>query len=181
MLTRDDLSDPEVFLRLVITPCCVWTAKVADEPLINTQARRGLLLAIAIHESGLVHERQLGGGPGRSHWQHEGNEASGLAHLVRKAFRADSGRLGRLRLALDLVGLDPAPATELGERVALSPVAACVAAIGLLYADPEHLPPWNRPDLGWRCYLRNWRPGRQRPEDWQRDYAQASLAVAAAG
>jgi hypothetical protein len=58
-------------------------------------------------------------------------------------------------------------------------LAAGFARLGL-WADPQPLPAIGDVHGGWDCYLRNWRPGRPRPEHWGDNYDAACAAVGAA-
>lgn len=47
----------------------------------------------------------------------------------------------------------------------------------LLWTDPAKLPALGEADRAWALYLRTWRPGKPRPEEWPANYARALAAV----
>jgi hypothetical protein len=51
-------------------------------------------------------------------------------------------------------------------------LAACLARL-LLYRDPRPMPHEDQSEIGWSIYLRNWRPGAPRPDDWPANFARA--------
>lgn len=164
---------PAGLLRDVIRPTL---ATVTDGLLLPLAGERAelLLLAAAIHESGL-RTRSQDGGTARSWWQ---IDKGGLKALT-------ASRLGDLlftEAVRCLFGLDGTPIL-VGEIVlaALGDPAmdqlACATARLLFWLDPHPLPEVGDGNGAWACYLRTFRPGKPRPEAWPADYAVASAAL----
>jgi hypothetical protein len=134
---------------------------------LDCDRARVMLLAIGLQESGFSARRQVNG-PARGFWQTEPNG-------VRAAW-ANHQTMEPLRLlcrALD-VSFDPQaiyPALETNDQL-----AAGVARL-LLFADPHPLPELDDCDGAWGLYLRCWRPGKPRPDDWPANHAAALAEV----
>lgn len=152
------------FHRLVLDPPLSALGAPYDRP-----EARGLLLAIALHESNLEHrvQRKKGGGElphlARGFWQFE--EAGVRAALGHP-------RNGWLRTLLPAFAL-PVEPKRLHTAVAYSEIAMVLLARALLWPHPQALP---RVDIAaveeaYAYYLACWRPGKRRPEDWREDWA----------
>jgi hypothetical protein len=72
---------------------------------------------------------------------------------------------------------DPGAAVEV---LRFNDQLACALARLLLCTDPHPLPAVGDRDRAWDLYLRLWRPGRPRPDDWPASYASALAARSAA-
>lgn len=132
------------------------------------QAARVQLLAIGMQESGFE-TRQQRGGPARSYWQFEqaGGIQGVLTHPASKAYaRAFCGLRAVAPVASDVY------AAFLSDDV-----LACAFARLLLWTDAAPLPRLGDPDSAWAYYLRNWRPGKPRPDAWRANYAAAMASV----
>lgn len=127
-----------------------------------------MLVAIGLQESGFT-AREQAGGPAHGFWQFE----KGGVRAVLKNPRT-------MLSAAKLCQARNVPATEADVYEALldDDILAAGFARLLLWADPQPLPT----DVhgAWNCYLRNWRPGRPRPEHWGDNYDAAVAAVGAA-
>lgn len=125
---------------------------------------RAMLLAIGLQESGFEHRRQVGG-PARGFWQFE--KGGGVAGVITNS---TTGPL--ISIVCHTLGyvarLDPCYTAIEHNDV----LAACFARL-LLYTDPAAMPQKTDPDLGWRIYLRTWRPGKPRLESWHEHFDHA--------
>lgn len=133
---------------------------------------RAALLAIGLHESGLVSRRQVPAGPARGLWQFEpGGGTRGV--LMHPNSRANARRVAELR------GVEPVTAAVWAafER---DDVLAAVFARLLLWTHPATLPGASEPAALYAIYRDTWRPGKPRPNDWPADFARAWDRVAAA-
>lgn len=137
---------------------------------LNIQINDGsqvLMLAIAGQESGWSHRFQQGG-PARSFWQFE---SSGLWGVVSHQ-RARTTMLAVCK-ALAIADLNK----DLFEAIAYNDAMAFCAARMLLWIDTRPLPAIGDKNASWDYYIRNWRPGKPRREDWDAVYAEAQAAV----
>jgi hypothetical protein len=130
---------------------------------------RVLLMAIAGQESAWKHRRQVPVAHARSFWQFErgGGVAGVLSHP------GSSGHVRAICEALEI----PAHPRDIHEAMAWNDRLAVAMARLLLWTDPQPLPKIGDVDGAWGCYLRNWRPGKQRPKTWPDNYARAMAAV----
>ena len=126
-----------------------------------------MLLAIGLQESRFRYRIQRPAGPARGFWQFErgGGVAGVLTHSSSRAHLRDA--LVRLCYAPDMAS------AELHTVIAHNDIAAAVCARLLLWTDPRPLPRTHEGDIGWACYLRNWRPGTPHIETWPGFYAAA--------
>jgi hypothetical protein len=124
---------------------------------------RVLLLAIAAQESGWNERRQVGGGPARSYWQFE--SGGGVAGVIALQF-------ARLQLVCERLDV-PMAQSLIFEAMAWNDRLALAMARLLLWTDPAPLPSIGNRDAAWAYYLRLWRPGKPRPDDWAASYARA--------
>jgi hypothetical protein len=134
----------------------------------DSTAARVMLLAIGMQESGFI-ARQQKGGPARSFWQFEqaGGIQGVLTHPASKAYaRAFCGLRAVAPVASDVY------AAFLSDDQ-----LACAFARLLLWTDAAPLPQVGDAAGAWAYYLRNWRPGKPRPEAWAANYAAATHQV----
>lgn len=129
-------------------------------PAMDSRAARVMLYAAGYQESSFHAVTQYAGGPARGWWEfEEGGATAGI-------FAND--RLRPLAVAVCYArGVKPSVA---GVQLCLAHDEVLAAAMArlLLASDPQALPApiAEARALAWACYLRNWRPGRPRPERW---------------
>lgn len=157
---------PEFVLTHAIAPALAILPMPMDSPTV-----RMLLIAIGLQESGLKYRRQLGNGPARGLWQNE--RGGGVRGVVTSA--ATAAHCRNLALARG-VRFD---ADAIWQALEIDDVLAAGMARLILFADPRPLPPMDDPLLTWVCYLRNWRPGEPRPDDWPKNHFAALATVRA--
>ena len=133
----------------------------------DSPAARVMMVAIALQESGLSARRQRGG-PARGLWQFE---RGGVAGVLSHATSATDAKAACKR-----AGVAANPASVCAE-LEFDDVLAAVFARLLLWTDSAPLPALGDADAAWAYYLRNWRPGRPRPETWVANYAAALKEV----
>lgn len=131
---------------------------------------RVMLLAFGGQETGYRTRVQLGGGPGHGFWQ---NEPEGVADVIANDAVVRDALGLCARCAVSPVGKDAYWALTTDDAF------ACAIARLMLFCDPHRLPELGDQDGAWECYLRNWRPGKPRPQDWSANYAAALAAVQA--
>lgn len=150
----------DVVDRTALTPAFLILPMAMDSP-----TARMLLLAIGLQESSFTARRQMGGGPARGFWQNErGGGVKGV--VTNKSTLAHCRNLTLARqVRFDIDAIYNALEHD-------DVLAAGVARL-ILFADPRPLPPMDDPALTWACYLRNWRPGKPRPDDWPKNHAAA--------
>jgi hypothetical protein len=157
---------PEQFLRDILDPGLRFMAdNLSSGPGPGMEARV-LLLAIAGQESGWTNRLQIGG-HARSFWQFERE----VVRAVMTHYRS-TGKVSALCKALEV----PRETMTLHEAVAWNDNLAVGMARLLLWTDLAPLPRIDDPGSGWKYYLRNWRPGKPRPDAWA---ARHSASVAA--
>jgi hypothetical protein len=149
---------PASFYARVLVP------SAAALPLIDTRASRVLLMAIAGQESGWSARLQEPTPYARGFWQFE---PSGIAGVIRDPLLAEF-------CAAYAITLSPA---VLFEALAWNDLLAYAVARLTLWRDPAVLPAVG--DVGgcWTYYLRCWRPGRPRLDDWAGVYRQTLVAL----
>jgi hypothetical protein len=153
---------PRQFLVRVVQPgLALLPAEMDSLPA------RVLLLAIAGQESGWV-QRMQAGGPAHGYWHFE---LSG----VRGVFAAAS-TAALARGCCTAVDATPDPAIAY-TAICWHDALACAIARLALWADPALLPTPDDRDGSWACYLRCWRPGRPRADDWPGNHDAARAAV----
>ena len=161
---------PEELYRDVLNPGLDLLAELGG-PRRDARADV-LLLAISGQEANWTAQRQHGGGPAHGLWQFE--RGGGVAGVLRHpASSAMARRLcERLGVAPNTRGVHQELALGGGEADYLDAGFARL----LLWTDPRPLPALDDQDGAWQVYLRNWRPGRPRPEKWP-GYWRESLGV----
>lgn len=158
---------PNFFYAHTVEPTLMLIYTVPEIMLAPTREAAVLLMAIAGQESNWAARRQGGGGPARSYWQFE--KGGGIAELFQKTPR----QLGAMCVLLDI----PYNQTVVFEAMAWNDTLACTMARLLLWQDPAALPAIGDKDASWQYYLRNWRPGAPRPDDWPGNYNRGLNAV----
>lgn len=161
-------GDGEVVTLAELIADAIEPALALLPPQMDTTPARALLCAIAAQESGLIHRRQLYGGPARGLYQFEPIGVAGvlthpasrdLAPTVCAACRVEP----RIRAVHDALERDD--------------VLASAFARLLLWTDPAPLPDRDNVDGSWRYYLRCWKPGLPRVRDWPANHAAGWAAV----
>lgn len=147
---------PERFYQRVIVP------GAAAFPFVDTPLSRLLLMAIAGQESGWSARLQFPVPYARGYWQFE---AAGVGYVI-----------GRPELVASCADLD-IPLSHVHEAIAWNDLLAYAVARMTLWLDPAALPIHGDCAGGWDYYLRCWRPGRPRPDDWSGCYRQAMTAM----
>ncbi len=156
---------PAAFFNLVLSPASQRFGAMGFQ-VVNNQASRILLMAIAGIESDWSDRLQIGG-PARSYWQceAEGAVADVYANADTQQWVVDTCNLWDIET----------DAGAVYEAIAFhDPLAYTVARLAL-WLDPAPLP--TGADACWAYYLRNWRPGKPRPNAWPVVYAQALAVV----
>jgi len=135
--------------------------------LDSTEAR-ALVTAICLQESALKHRRQIGG-PARGLAQFE---AIACTEVMTHHGTRDAAKAALTALLYPTV-------SDTGVHAALehNDVLAVVFARLLLWPDRERLPTNLETGAAWAYYLRRWRPGRPRPEEWAGNWEAAWAAV----
>jgi hypothetical protein len=120
-----------------------------------------LLAAIKYQESDGVHTHQKGG-PARGLWQFEKITITELFRVYRSFLNALCAHHGVVN---DTNSVYVALASNDELAISLSRL--------LLYKDKTPLPHVGNVEEAWKCYLRNWRPGKPRKEKWFSNYQRA--------
>lgn len=167
-MTSTVSTELQPFVDTIIVPALAMLPQKMDTP-----EARVMLLAIALQESGCTARCQVlaggGRGPARGLWQFErfGGVQGVLTHGM---VRPLASKLCFERFRTD----GPSYVWAALER---DDVLACVLARLLLWTDVYRLPPIGDDEGAWRLYLRTWRPGKPRPDDWAENYARALETV----
>lgn len=130
----------------------------------DSQQARVLLLAIGMQESGFTTRRQ-NGGPARSFWQFEqgGGIRGVLEHPASRPYA---------RAVCGLRAVAPV-SSDVYAAFLSDDLLACAFARLLLWTDAAPVPQAADAAAAWNYYLRNWRPGKPRPESWAANHAAA--------
>jgi len=156
------------FLANTVDPGLSWMQSVLGAKPPASDAARLALTAFAGQETYWRDIDQIGGGDGRGPWQ-----------------------AGRVIIADLLHNLDTAMlmhkcCASLGIAVSVEPIYAAIIgnpklSVALarlsLWADPFPIPAIGDQAGLWKCYLRVWRPGAPRPDDWPDVYQQSLEAI----
>jgi hypothetical protein len=128
-----------------------------------------MLLSIQLQEDRQLRRRQWPKGPARGAWQFE--KAGGVRGVLNHDKTA--------AIARDVCAARGVAATEqqVWEALEHDDVLACCFARLLLWTDAKALPLLGDQEAGWACYLRTWRPGKSRPEEWPDNYQEALASV----
>lgn len=160
-----------VCLTEVINPGIKWCQGLPGWKIPFDNKARVPLLAIAGQEGGYVHRVQTGNGLAHGLWQFErgGGVTGVLTHPASKDWAIAVCK------TLDVVPNPPNAwgfmATAKGDSMALA------FARLLLWTDPHPLPAIGDVEGTWQYYLRNWRPGKPRRDDWTTNYTLATDAI----
>lgn len=131
---------------------------------LDSIAARVLILAAGQQESRFIYRTQIGG-PAHGFWQCErGGGCTGV--LTSPATKAMAEALCSAR------GIAATPAAVYAGIVNDDVLAAGVARL-IFFADPHPLPSADDAPGGWDCYVRNWRPGKPKPDTWAAFHAAA--------
>jgi hypothetical protein len=158
---------PDKFLRHIVWPGLIFASDVSGHALGGARAEV-MLLAIAGQESNLEHRFQVHG-PARGYWQFE--RGGGLAGVL--SHKATSMIMHE---ALDALAIDKGY-EAVWAALPYSELLQVTAARCLLWTDPQPLPEVGDEQLAWAYYLRCWRPGKPRCDDWTTHYRAALQAV----
>jgi hypothetical protein len=153
---------PSQFLVRVIQPGLALLPTEMDSP-----PARVLLLAIAGQESNWTSRYQVSG-PARGYWQFE---LAGVQGVFEDAATAELARA-----CCTAVDAPPYPGTVY-TAICWQDALACAIARLALWPDPAPLPAAGDRSGAWDYYLRCWRPGRPRPDDWARNYDAACMTI----
>lgn len=127
---------------------------------LDTHKARVMLLAIGHQESAFTARRQMGNGPARGFWQFEkGGGVKGVCQ------HHASLELARLLCRDRDCNFDICP---IWVQLEHDDVLAAGFARLLLLTDPKPLP--EDEGGGWSYYMRNWRPGKPRPNEWHESW-----------
>ena len=124
--------------------------------VLDSQAAKAMLMAIAMQESRFDARRQIGG-PARGFWQFELGGIRGILN-----HRASQPIIFSV---LDRLDYDHQPETSYA-AIEHNDVLAFAYARCLLWTLPDPLPLPHETEEGWRQYVEGWRPGRSRRDSW---------------
>jgi hypothetical protein len=159
---RDRIMTPDDFVVTVLDPGLSLLKRVSG--IWSDDRARVLLVAIAGQESGMKSRRQSPG-PARGWFQFE--EAGGVAGVLKNPLTSAPAQ--NICAQLDI----PPDVATVYEAIAWSDALSVAFARLLVWSDPAELPVVGERDRAWQYYIRNWRPGRARPESWSDRYAVA--------
>lgn len=128
----------------------------------DTPEARVMLLAIGMQESRFEHRKQIGG-PAHGFYQFErgGGVRGVLNHRWTKPL---------IDGILAARGVKP---EDCYNCIVDDDALATVFARLLLYTDPAPLPKIGQADIAYNYYLRNWKPGKPKPDSWPGYYVGA--------
>jgi hypothetical protein len=162
-----------LFLRSILRPGLEFMADVLGEDRMSTDTAEVLLLSIALQESACRWRRQQPG-PARGFWQFE--RRGGFVEVREKA--TTKPKLELLLKELNLPTASDADEPALWDAFEDSELAQVCFARLLLWGDPQPLPLIGHAGDAWSVYLRNWRPGKPRLQEWPGNYQKALEATA---
>jgi hypothetical protein len=143
---------------------------------MDSDRARVEMLAAGLQESELkkryqtVHGDPYAKGPARGLWQ---NERGGVqAVMTNPATREHA-------IVLCAARKRPFDVLQVHASLEYDDILAAGFARLLLWADPKPLPELDDSKAGWETYLRCWRPGKPRPDDWPQNHAAARAQVIA--
>jgi hypothetical protein len=143
---------------------------------MDSDRARVEMLAAGLQESELkkryqtVHGDPYAKGPARGLWQ---NERGGVqAVMTNPATREHA-------IVLCAARKRPFDVLQVHASLEYDDILAAGFARLLLWADPKPLPELDDSKAGWETYLRCWRPGKPRPDDWPHNHAAARAQVIA--
>lgn len=120
------------------------------------------LFAIGYQEDKFLVREQYGHGPAHGLWQFE--QGGGVRGVI-----AHPKTLAAAAAICHARGVEVDP-HAVHEALLTDDVLACVFARLLLFSDSAPLPAIGEQDELWKLYLRTWRPGVPRPDDWPESY-----------
>lgn len=130
---------------------------------MDTPAARIIQTAIGLQESALQFRQQLHG-PAHGLWQFELEGVRGvMTHTACQALA---------EAAAEVRGCEITPEAVYAAIVTDDVLAAVIARL-LLWSDPAPLPALGNLSGAWDYYMRNWRPGKPRPNVWAWNYSLA--------
>lgn len=152
---------PELFVDHALGP-----ALKLLPPAMDTPEARAMVVAICLQESKLQHRHQVGG-PAHGYAQFEagGGVRGVLAHAASKSHAR------AVLTALDYAS--DADVQACYAAIEHNDILAAAFARLLLWTLPDKLPNQDSPDIGWKQYLKAWRPGKPHPESWDEYFNQA--------
>jgi hypothetical protein len=153
-------------LRTAIEPAL----SLLPPKMTSDKARLGLL-AITLQEAEAIHRVQFGGGPAHGLWQFE--EGGGVKGVMQHPNSRDFAR------ALCSVRRLPFDRHIVWEALPNDDLLAAGFARLLLWTGFKPLPDMDAQDAWWDYYEDLWRPGKPRPKDWPKNFAQARAQVLA--
>jgi hypothetical protein len=136
---------------------------------LDTPKARVMLLATGLQESRFIRRRQMGDGPARGFWQFE--QGGGVKGVCTHSASTELAR--QIVHARDCEFSPRAIWAQLEH----DDILAAVFARLLLLTDPKALPALDDEGGAWAYYLRNWRPGKPHPEDWDEHHLAARKLV----
>lgn len=156
---------PTDFLTQVLMPGLAWLEQTVGAVPPPSKEARLLMLAIAGQESNWDDLQQSGGGPGRGFFQMEPPTCRDILENPASDMLAT-----KVCMALTIV-----PSRVYESLIVVPTVAVAFARLDL-WCDPYPLPAYGDEAHSWHYYNTCWRPGKPRPADWPRVYAQAFAA-----
>ena len=166
----------KMFLQTVIDPTLL---RLVPHGIPVTDSARAMLYAIGLQESAFEYPFQVidrndltRKGPARGYWQFElGGGVRGV--LSHKA----SSAIARIFTAA-IVGSNSTNEGAVWATLEFRDELACILARLLLWTDPKPLPDpiLASMDTAWDYYIRNWRPGKEKPKTWP-GYWQAAVSM----
>ena len=149
--------NPKQLLQAVIVPGLALLP-----PKMDSLEARAMLLAIALQESGLLHRRQMAGGPARGWWQFESGGVRGV-----QKHKASATHARNLSMTLCVAEDMAHQALEFCDLLAL------VFARLLLFTLPGKLCGPDEAMEAWGQYISAWRPGKPHLATWGDNYLEA--------
>jgi hypothetical protein len=133
-----------------------------------------MLMAVGYQESNFAARQQIGGGPARGFWMFEMGGV--LAVITPRSIRIP------LNAALEALRYPSGPQIPQTyyDAIRHNDVLAAVFARLLLWLHPLPMPSREDVDGALAIYLRQWRPGRPRPDDWASSWTIAGVVAAMA-
>lgn len=154
---------PATYVREIVIPAAFRLLPVE----MGTPEAAAMLMAVGFQESNFAARQQIGGGAARGFWQFEMGGV--LAVISPQSIRIP------LNAALESLRYPSGPIIPQTyyDAIRHNDVLACVFARLLLWLHPLPMPAREDVDGAWAIYLRQWRPGRPRPDDWASAWSRA--------
>lgn len=156
----------DALLRTAINPALGMLPTAMD-----TDDARVMLLAITLQEADAIHRVQFGNGPAHGLWMMEEN--GGVRGVMQHPASRDYALAicSARHLVFDRYAV--------WQALAHDDILAAAFARLLLWTDVRALPDVDRADDAYQTYMRLWRPGKKRPQDWPANHALARAQVLA--